>query len=87
MTAQKVLAAWYEWDDRPKDVHTASALCDAVIDLADGLGTDFVAIRRAMASGRRCGHGRDLILAELEADAAQRMTPSTQPRPETGSDR
>lgn len=67
MTAQSVLAAWYEWDDRPKDQNVANSLCDEIVAFAARIGTDFTTVRRAMASGRRNGTDRSVILTGLEA--------------------
>ena len=71
MTADQVLAAWCEWDDRPGAEREAGLLVDAVAAFATELGCSSVQIRRAMAAGRRCHKTRDTVLAELIADLSR----------------
>lgn len=81
MSAERVHAAWCEWDDRPTAETTASRLTVEVAAFAAALHLDSNQIRRAMAAGRREGHARDVVLAGIEATAAERMTTAPKENP------
>lgn len=78
MSAERVHTAWCEWDDRPSAERTADTLTAEVAAFAAALNLDSGHVRRAMAAGRREGHARDVVLAGIEADAAEAM--STRPK-------